>query len=242
MTIDNRSLNGLLASLPANVYDELIPKFNMFELRFGQTLYAQGEIFSHVYFPESGIISILAADIDSPTIEVAMIGSEGMAPPSVFLEIKKSMYRAVVQGEGYALRMKADDFLAECSAGEELSRVMKSFTYSIIMQVTRAAICNRFHSTESRLARWLLMTMDRMRSDTFRVTQEFLSYMVGVRREAVNKAAGSFARRNFISYSRGSMSIDDQIGLRAIACSCYEMMLRPNFKSISEDALIANVT
>jgi len=241
MSNEKVSSNHLLAALPVDVHDKLLPKFDGCEMRFGQTLYAQGEVFSHVYFPESGIISILAADSESTTIEVAMIGSEGMAAPSVYLEIEKSMYRAIVQGEGHALRMKADDFLAECSASEDLSRVMKSFTYSIIMQVTRAAICNRFHSTESRLARWLLMTRDRMKSDNFRVTQEFLSYMVGVRREAVNKAAGSFARRDLISYSRGNMSIDDRKGLKALACNCYEMMLRPDPRSVSGNALVANI-
>ena len=169
-----------------------------------------------------------------------MVGREGMAPPPAFLNIKKSTWDARVQGDGSAHRMKLEDFLAECTASEDLSRVMKAFTYSVILQLTRAAICNRFHSTEARLARWLLMTRDRMRSDTFRVTQEFLSYMVGVRREAVNKAAGNFARRDLISYSRGEMTIDDRKGLRAIACNCYEMMLCPDTGSVSGNALAAH--
>lgn len=241
MSINKISTNEILASLPVDVYEKLIPKFDSYEMQFGQKLYAQGEIFSHVYFPESGIISILASDNDSTTIEVAMVGREGMAPPPSFLNIKKSTCDAVIQGDGYARRMKVDDFLAECAAGEDLSRVMKAFTYSVILQLTRAAICNRFHSTEARLARWLLMTRDRMSSDTFRVTQEFLSYMVGVRREAVNKAAGSFARRNLISYSRGDMSIDDRKGLKALACNCYEMMLCPDPGSVAGNALTANI-
>ncbi len=241
MSIKKISANELLASLPADVYEKLIPKFDNFELRFGQTLYAQGDIFSHVYFPESGIVSILASDSDSTLIEVAMVGREGMAPPPAFLNIKKSTCDAHVQGDGSAHRMKIEDFLAECAEGEDLSRVMKAFTYAVILQLTRAAICNRFHSTESRLARWLLMTRDRMSSDTFRVTQEFLSYMVGVRREAVNKAAGNFARRDLISYSRGEMSIDDRKGLKAIACNCYEMMLCPDIGGVPVNALAAHI-
>ncbi|MBK8303673.1 MAG: winged helix-turn-helix domain-containing protein [Chloracidobacterium sp.] len=123
--------------------------------------------------------------------------------------------------------MTVEAFLAECAEHNDLSRVMGLFTNSIIEQLTRSAICNRFHTTESRLARWLLMTQDRMRSDDFRITQEILSYMVGVRREAINKSATSFARRNLISYTRGHMSITDRKGLKDIACNCYGMLAMP---------------
>lgn len=215
--------NNLLGALPANIYQHISPKLERIELKFGETVYGQGDIFTHVYFIERGIISILASDDEHTTIEVAMIGHEGMAAPPVFLGIKESTCCAVVQGKGVALKMTVSDFLAACKEFEDLNRIISLFTYSIIVQLTRSAICNRFHSTESRLARWLLMTEDRMRSDKFMITQEILSYMVGVRREAVNKYATVFQRQNLISYSRGHMSIDDRQGLRALACSCYEM-------------------
>lgn len=219
--------NKLLAGLQAKTFHRMSSKLERVELSFSEQLYGQDDIFSHVYFVESGIISVLASDDEHSKMEVAMIGHEGMAPPPVFLGITRSTCCAIVQGEGTAVRMTVEDFLRECSEYNDLSRIMGLFTYSIIVQLTRSAICNRFHSTESRLARWLLMTQDRMRSDDFRITQEILSYMVGVRREAVNKSATSFARRKLISYTRGHMSIDDRQGLKAIACNCYGMLAMP---------------
>ena len=219
--------NKILADLSAKTLHRLTPKLERVELSFSEQLYGKEDIFSHVYFVESGIISILASDDEHSMIEVAMIGHEGMAPPPVYLGIKRSTCCAIVQGEGTAVRMTVKDFLEECAEYDDLSRIMSLFTYSIIVQLTRSAICNRFHSTESRLARWLLMTQDRMRSSDFRITQEILSYMVGVRREAVNKSATSFARRNLISYTRGHMTIEDRPGLKAIACNCYGMLAMP---------------
>lgn len=219
--------NKILADLQAKTLYRLTPKLERVELNFSDQIYGKDDIFSHVYFVESGIISILASDDEHSTIEVAMIGHEGMAPPPVFLGIKKSSCSAIVQGEGTAIRMTVEAFLAECAEHNDLSRVMGLFTNSIIEQLTRSAICNRFHTTESRLARWLLMTQDRMRSDDFKITQEILSYMVGVRREAINKSATSFARRKLISYTRGHMSITDRKGLKDIACNCYGMLAMP---------------
>ncbi len=215
--------NNLLDALPVAVYQRNRSKLEHVDLKFGDTLYGEGDVFTHVYFVESGIISIVAGDEEHSTIEIAMIGHEGMAPPPVFLGIKKSSCCAIVQGEGTALRMTVEDFLEECAKGEDLSKVMGLFTYSIIMQLSRSAICNRFHTTNSRLARWLLMTQDRMKMDKFMITQQILSYMVGVRREAINKAAGGFQRDGLISYTRGHMHIDDRRGLKAIACNCYGM-------------------
>lgn len=216
--------NNLLAALSAKTLHAMTPKLERVELKFSEQIYGKDDVFSHVYFVESGIISMLASDGEHSTIEVAMIGHEGMAPPSAFLGIKRSTCCSIVQGEGTAIRMTVEDFLAECAENNDLSRVMGLFTNSIIEQLTRSAICNHFHTTESRLARWLLMTQDRMRSDDFKITQEILSYMVGVRREAINKSATSFARRNLISYTRGHMSITDRKGLEDIACNCYGML------------------
>lgn len=213
--------NNLLDALPLSVYQRIRSKLEYVELKFGDTIYGVGDVFTHVYFIESGIISILAGDEKHATIEVAMVGHEGMAPPPVFLGIKRSTGSAVVQGEGIALRMTVEDFLEECAKGKDLSRIMGFFTYSIILQLTRSAICNRFHSTDSRLARWLLMTQDRMKMDKFLITQQILSYMVGVRREAINKAAGGFQRGGLISYTRGHMNIHDRRGLISMACNCY---------------------
>lgn len=221
MSETTRSPNKLLAALPTTAYDRLRPQFEPYELKYRENVYDQGQELKYVYFVETGIISILVATSETTTMEVAMIGSEGMAALAVFLGIKLSNNRAVVQGSGTALRLSAKNFQAECALSDDLPRIMRLFTYSILMQVSRSAVCMRFHPIESRLARWLLMTQDRMRSEDFRITQEFLSYMLGVRREAVNKAAGLLQKQKLISYVRGHVTILDRKTLEGLACTCY---------------------
>lgn len=216
-----RSPNRLLAALPNIAYDRIRPQFEPYELKYAENVYDQGQELKHVYFVESGIVSMLVATSATTTMEVAMVGNEGMAALAVFLGIKVSNNRAVVQGSGTALRMTAKNFNAECALSDELPRIMRLFTYSILMQVSRSAVCTRFHTIESRLARWLLMTQDRMRSEEFQITQEFLSYMLGVRREAVNKAAGLLQRQKLISYVRGHVTVLDRTSLEGLACTCY---------------------
>jgi len=224
MSPSSKSNNHLLAALPAKTYKDLFAKLERVDLNFGEIVYGPGDVLSHIYFVESGIVSMLAVIDAHSTLEVGMVGVEGMVGLPVFLGKKHSSNRAVVQGDGHALRIKAADFNAECGAGNGLSQVMLAFTYSILVQIARSAVCNRFHDIESRLARWLMMTQDRMRSTEFRITQDFLSYMLGVRREAVNKAATSLQQRKLISYVRGHMSVIDRKGLEALACNCYEFL------------------
>jgi len=221
MSETTTSRNQLLAALPIKAYRRLLPKLERFELIFGAQLYNPGDAFTHAYFPESGIISMLAVTDNDSTLEVAMVGNDGMVGLPVYLGIKISDNRAVVQGDGCSFRITAADLVKECETGQDLSRIMRAFTYSIVMQIARSAVCNRFHGIESRLARWLLMTQDRMMSSEFKITQEFLSYMLGVRREAVSKAATGLQKQDIISYVRGNMSILDRQKLEAIVCNCY---------------------
>lgn len=215
------SSNKLLASLPKIAYDRVRSQFEPFELNYSENLYDRGSELTHVYFVETGIVSLLVAAGETSMIEVAMVGNEGMAALPIFLGVKISNNRAVVQGSGIAQRMSAKDFNAECTLSDDLPRIMRLFTYSILMQVSRSAVCTRYHTIESRLARWLLMTGDRMRSMEFQVTQELLSYMLGVRREAVNKAARILQQGDLISYVRGHVTILDRAALEKLACSCY---------------------
>lgn len=219
-----RSRNGLLAALPDEIYRHLFPKLERFDLIFGEKIYNPGDVFTHVYFVESGIVSMLAVIDVHSTLEVSMVGNEGMVALPVFLGISESNNRAVVQGAGVALRMKIADFLAECELRDDLPHIMRLFTYSKLMQISRTAACNRFHAIEERLARWLLMTQDRMKSNEFRITQDFMSYMLGVRREAVSKTATSFQQRKLISYVRGNFSILDRKGLEGVVCNCYQFI------------------
>lgn len=219
--LDKPAANRILAALPAGEYRQMFSRMEQIDLIYGENIYERGEIIRHVYFPESGIVSLLAAVEDSMTLEVGLVGSEGIIGLPVFLGVKTSSNRAVVQGAGSALRMKTKDFLAESKTGASLPRFLQRYAHSLLTQVSQSAVCYRFHPAEARLARWLLMTADRMEADKFQLTQEFLSNMLGVRREAVNKSAVILQQQELISYSRGTISIINQKNLEKAACLCY---------------------
>jgi Crp-like helix-turn-helix protein len=141
-----------------------------------------------------------------------------------FMGVNTSQNRAVVQGVGSAMKMKATAFRKECSNGGALPHLLQRYTHSLLTQITQSAVCNQFHSVDERLARWLLMTHDRMGDDDFQLTQEFLSNMLGVRREGVNKAAGDLQKRKLIAYSRGRLRVLSRAGLEATSCGCYQII------------------
>ncbi|MDQ3129480.1 MAG: Crp/Fnr family transcriptional regulator [Acidobacteriota bacterium] len=222
--------NRLLAALPAKEYQRLLPKLKEIPLIYTKTIYESDDIISRVYFPESGIVSLLSAVGERSLMEVGIVGNEGFIGLPVFLGVKTSNNRAIVQGAGVALEMKTADFLAECNNGGALSRLLQRFTHSLLTQISQSAACNRFHEIEARLARWLLMTADRMASNEFQITQEFLSNMLGVRREGVSKAAANIQQNKLISYSRGKISVLDRAGLEAAACRCY-FIIKDEYKN-----------
>lgn len=218
------SLNRLLAALPQVEYRSLVSNLELVPLIFGEVIYKPGDVIRHVYFPTSGILSLLAAAEERATLEVGIVGREGMVGLPIFMGVKFSRDCAVVQGAGEAMRMKAAVFRKECTNGGALPGLLRRYSHSRLTQMSQGAACNRFHSIEARLARWLLMTSDRMESDEFQLTQEFLSNMLGVRREGVNRAAGALQQRNLISYSRGTLTTLDRTGLEAASCRCYEII------------------
>ncbi|HKZ77020.1 MAG TPA: Crp/Fnr family transcriptional regulator [Pyrinomonadaceae bacterium] len=213
--------NNLLAALPRREYQRLFPSLKEIPLLFEEVLYEAGDLIQNVYFPSSGIVSLLAAVENRASLEVGLVGNEGIVGMPIFLGVKTSRNRAVVQGAGVALRMKAPAFRKECANGGRLPRLLRRYAHSRLTQIAQAAACNRFHPIDARLARWLLMTRDRMGANEFQLTQEFLSNMLGARREGVNKAAGALQRQHLISYSRGTLMILNQAGLEAVACPCY---------------------
>lgn len=212
--------NRLLAALPAGEYRRLLPDLEQIPLTYGESLYERGDTIEYVYFPDSGIISLLAVE-DGAMLEVGIVGQEGIVGIAVFLGVKTSSNRAIVQGQGFAMRMKTAAFLTECDQRGMLPRLLRRFTQSLLAQVSQSAVCYRLHSAEDRLARWLLMTSDRMETKDFHLTQDFLSNMVGVRREAVNKSAVILQQQHLITYSRGNISITNRQGLEMKACRCY---------------------
>jgi CRP-like cAMP-binding protein len=216
--------NQLLAALPKKDYQGLVRHMEQIPLIFKEVIYQPNALISDVYFPNSGIVSLLAGDSERTTLEVGLVGNEGMVGLGVFLGVNNSVNRAVVQGVGSAMKMKASSLRKQCKDGGIFSRLLQRYSHSVLAQVTQAAVCNQFHSVDARLARWLLMTHDRMRDDEFQLTQEFLSHMLGVRREGVSIAAGELQKRKLIRYSRGSLRILDRPGLEATSCGCYEII------------------
>jgi CRP-like cAMP-binding protein len=223
-----QSTNHLLAALPKKEYQRLQPHFKETALVFDETVYEPNVAISDVYFPTSGIISLLAGDKERSSLEVGLVGREGMVGLPVFMGVGHSLNRAVVQGSGIAWKMKAATFRTECSNGGSLPEVLRRYTHSMLTQVTQAAVCNQFHAVAGRLARWLLMTHDRMGKDEFQITQQFLSNMLGVRREGVSIAAGDLQRRKLIRYKRGVLKVLDRSGLETVSCPCYRIIKDEN--------------
>ena len=216
--------NSLLAALPRKDYQLLQVHLEPITLTFGEMLYRPDEPIHHVYFPTDSLVSLLTLVEEHQALEVGMVGREGMLGIPLALGISNSPVRALVQGTGTALRMSAAHFRREFQQCASLQREVYRYTYELMVQITQTAACNRFHQIEARLARWLLMTRDRLRSDQFYLTQELLGDMLGVRRVGVTQAAGDLRQRKLISYSRGGIIILDKDGLEAAACQCYQVI------------------
>lgn len=218
--------NQILAGLPNKEYQSLRPDLEEFPLAFGKVLFESGEVLRHVYFPNQGIVSLLTLIEKRSTLEVGIVGNEGMVGIEVFLGANASINRALVQGSGTAMRMKAEALHKHIKLGGLLPGLLLRYTHSLLSQISQSAACNRFHKVEARLARWLMMTHDRLDSDRFRMTQKFLSDMLGVRREGVTTAARALQQKNLICYVRGLITIIDLDGLAAASCQCYEIIKR----------------
>ena len=214
--------NRVLAALPAKEYERLLACFEPVRLTYGQVLYEPGEPMRHVYFPSDCVVSLLTVVEGHRALEVGLVGREGMVGSRLALGITTASVRALVQGDGTAVRISSVRFLRELQHSPMLQRALLHFTDTLMIQVTQTAACNRFHGVEARLARWLLMTRERVPSREFRLTQEFLADMLGVRRSGVTVAASALQDRKLIRYRRGIITILDQQGLEAAACSCYQ--------------------
>ena len=224
MTSPARESNRVLASIPSRDYKRLHEQLELVTLRFGQVLYEPGEEIRYVYFPIDCLISLLTAVDKRRTLEVGMVGNEGMAGMPFILGIGISGVRAIVQGGGNALRMAAAPFRIEFDRNRPLQEALFRYTYALMAQVSQTAACNRFHEAEQRLSRWLLMTRDRVGADEFLLTHEFLAHMLGLRRVGITEAASALKRRKLIDYARGKIRILDVKGLKASSCTCYQIV------------------
>lgn len=215
------SENQLLAALPVEERERLLPSLKRVPLTLGDVIYEQDERIRYVYFPTSGVVSILCITDDGASIEAGTIGKEGMAGITVFLGVDSSPNRAMVQVEGEALRMKAKVFREIAGRRDRFHDLLHLYTYALMTQMSLSVACNRFHNVEKRLARWLLMMHDRTQVDEFKFTQELISRMIGTRRPHVSTAANTLHNAGLIRNGRGKIDILDRDGLAQVACECY---------------------
>ena len=221
-TIQNIPIaNKLLAALPAKEYQRLLPRLEPFDLNFGETLYQPNHIINDVYFPDSGVVSLLSTAEGRTMMGVGIIGNEGLLGLPVFLGASKSRNLAVVHGAGRALKMKSVDLLNICELGGILPCLLQRYLHLFITQLSQILICTRFHRIESQFVCRLLMTQDRIETNELPITHAVLSNLLGVRREAVTKTAGNLQQQQLITYNRGNLTILNRAGLEAAACQCY---------------------
>ncbi|MFT3746170.1 MAG: Crp/Fnr family transcriptional regulator [Pyrinomonadaceae bacterium] len=219
---ESYTLNNILLALKPETFDSLRPRLERVELPLGQVLYRADEPISHVYFPERSIVSVVAYTGSGQGAEVAVIGSEGAAGLDVILGSDNASNEHVTQLADGALRMKTADVREQFALGGEFQELLLGFTQKFIAQISQTALCNRVHTTEKRLARWLLMFHDRSHNDVLKTTQEFIAVLLGSNRSTVTMTAIELQNKGFISYSRGKLTIVDRPGLEGFACSCYE--------------------
>lgn len=216
--------NQLLAALPPADLARLSPVLELVQVDIGEVLAEPAATIDYIYFPHDSLISLLGVAEGRMTLEVGLVGREGMLGATVALGHDVSQVRAIVQRAGAACRMESVRFRAEFARNPSLQRVLYRYTDTLLAQAIQIAVCSRFHVLEARLARSLLITRDRLQSDKFHLTHEFLAHALGVRRVGVTKAASALQQQGLIIYSRGNIEILDVRGLAAASCKCYEIV------------------
>jgi CRP-like cAMP-binding protein len=219
-------LNGILAALPRNQLARLAPSLERVALGAGEVLFDPDQPIKHVYFPDNCLVSIVGIMADGSAVETATVGREGMVGLPVFLGDGRTAMQAFCQVAGDALRMDARQLRQELARGGRLAALLGRYTQALIVQIGQSSACNRLHPLRQRCARWLLQTQDRVMSDTFALTHQFLSQMLGVRRTTVTELAGEFEREGLIKNHYGRIVVLDRGALERITCECYEIIQR----------------
>jgi CRP-like cAMP-binding protein len=216
--------NWVLDALPDEDYGRLKPDLKPVSFSLGDLIYESGKQMDVVYFPTTAHVSLLYTMINGSTAEMGLIGNEGVVGIALFMGGDTTPNRAVVQGDGNALALKADALHLEFSRGGDFQQLLLRYTQALITQISQTAVCNRLHTIEQRLCRWLLMTHDRTHSDELQMTHDFISHMLGVRREGVSHAAQNLQEKGLISYVRGHITIVDRPSLEGYTCECYDVV------------------
>ncbi|RQW24166.1 Crp/Fnr family transcriptional regulator [Rhodobacteraceae bacterium CH30] len=218
--------NKLLGALPAEVFNRLLPHLELIELPLGKVLYESGDALRHVFFPTDAIVSLLYIMESGSSAEISVVGNEGMVGIAVFMGGESTPSRAIVQSAGYAYRLANSYFKNEVNQHTELLKLMLHYTQALITQMAQTAVCNRHHSIDQQLCRWLLLSLDRLPSNKLTMTQELIANMLGVRREGVTDAAGKLQKLGVIEYCRGHITVLDRPQLEQLCCECYAVIKR----------------
>ncbi len=221
-TLKNR--NHIFEAMPTNEWERLLPFIETIELPLGKVLYEPGTKMSHVIFPSSAIVSLLYALENGSSAEIAVVGNEGVVGISIFMGGESTSSRAVVQSAGVGYRIKSSILLDEFNRGGPIMHLLLRYTQALITQMSQTAVCNRHHSLDQQLCRWLLLSADRLTGNELIMTQELIANMLGVRREGVTEAALKIQKAGLIQYARGHITILDRHGLERRTCECYQVV------------------
>jgi CRP-like cAMP-binding protein len=232
--------NHLLAALPDADYERLLPHLEIVPLPLGWAVYESGTPQGYVYFPTNSIVSLLYVMEDGSSAEIAVVGDEGLVGIALFMGGETTPSRAVVQSAGYGYRLKASVLKTEFGEGGDLQHLLLRYTQALITQMAQTAVCNRHHSVERQLCRWLLLSLDRLPSNELTMTQELIANMLGVRREGVTEAAGKLQAAGLIHYSRGKITVLDRPKLEARVCECYAVVKRESDRLLSRKTAIVD--
>ena len=234
LPMPNPKKNHLLESLPEAEWKRWEPVLEKVDLPLGMVLYESGSALSHVYFPTTAIVSLLYVMENGASAEIAVVGNEGIVGVSLFMGGETTPSRAVVQSAGKGYRLTAARMKSEFSLATPVLHLLLRYTQALITQMSQTAVCNRHHSVEQQLCRWLLLTLDRMPTNELTMTQELIANMLGVRREGVTEAAGRLQERGLIRYRRGHITVLDRAGLEDNVCECYAVV-RKEFTRLMSD-------
>lgn len=233
--------NHLIAALPAADQARLHSQLELVPLPLGEVLYESGKRLRHVYFPTNSIVSLLYTMANGASAEIAVVGNEGMIGVSLFMGGETTPSRAVVQSAGHAYRMAGKQLKEEFARAGVMQHLLLRYTQALLTQMAQTAVCNRHHSVDQQLCRWLLLSLDRLASNQLVMTQELIANMLGVRREGVTEAAGKLQVAGLIKYSRGRITVLDRAGLEERTCECYAVVKTESDRLLPALKAVANL-
>lgn len=230
--------NRLLAALSEDARKRIFPKLKLIEMSLGDVIYESDQSIKYVYFPVDCIISLLYVLVDGSSAEISLVGKEGMVGVAVIMGGESTPNRCIVQSHGSAYRMPAADLKHEFNQHSEIRIITLRFTQALITQMSQTAVCNRHHSIDQQLCRWLLLSLDRLENNHLNMTQELIANMLGVRREGVTEAAGKLQKLRVIEYRRGRIVVLDRAKLESLSCECYAVVKRESLRLESKELKI----